>query len=121
MVRLRMGEKASRFTLLAVFSTMFAANMYVMGRAISGNPIRIEGFETKEEGRKTLAKLYQIDSYEKLKQEFVNSFSSSSQSNSTEESESLKQMSPEDTTERKNKTNPTVEEDDESFYIKIKK
>ncbi|KAF0984733.1 hypothetical protein FDP41_000632 [Naegleria fowleri] len=117
MVRLRMGEKASRFTLLALFSSMLVANLYVMGRAISGNPIRIEGFETKEEGRKTFEKLYQIDSYEKVKQEFMDSVNSSPKSHVKDESTKRKTTN---TAERNQNTKPPVE-DEESFYIKIKK
>ncbi|EFC39486.1 predicted protein [Naegleria gruberi] len=109
----RMGERASRFTILVMFSSMLVANLFVMGKAISGEPIRIKGFETKEEGRRTLSRLYEIDSYDKLKQEFLDSFKPSTKS----EEEIQREI--EVISEKESATK--IKEDDETFYVKIKK
>ncbi|KAL9649978.1 hypothetical protein ABK040_014975 [Willaertia magna] len=117
----RLNEKASRVAILFVFSCTFIGNAVILANSFMGNPLRVKGLETKEEKMKSLDRVMEIDSYDKLKKEIISSFRDFSvaprprqQQQQAKEEEGMNEQI-------NNNSITPIEEDEDSYIIKIKK
>jgi len=68
----RIGNRGSKIALYTGFSTLLIINGFILVRALNGDPIKLEGFETKEIGRETVRQAIRPGtSYEDVKRRLI--------------------------------------------------
>lgn len=114
MVRFRVGSRGARINLLFSCLSLFGISTYVLFKAITGEHIRVEGFETKERGRETIRTIFRPESsYEDVQKRLMERREKEMQENQEKASDlNLKQFFA--------KTNTGLNSND-SFEIRIRR